>query len=37
MTMKFLQSGALLLGLTALLAACNPPTPRRPHPPMPAR
>ncbi|QLG09888.1 ExeM/NucH family extracellular endonuclease [Deinococcus sp. D7000] len=32
MTMKFLQSGALLLGLTALLAACNPPDTTPPPP-----
>ncbi|CAM4022534.1 ExeM/NucH family extracellular endonuclease [Deinococcus marmoris] len=34
MTMKFLQGGALLLGLTALLAACN--TPDTTQPPVPA-
>ncbi|OLV15574.1 ExeM/NucH family extracellular endonuclease [Deinococcus marmoris] len=34
MTMKFLQGGALLLGLTALLASCN--TPDTTEPPIPA-
>ncbi|GGO27688.1 ExeM/NucH family extracellular endonuclease [Deinococcus humi] len=32
MTMKFLQGGALLLGLTALLAGCNTPNPTPPSP-----
>ncbi|CAM3403778.1 ExeM/NucH family extracellular endonuclease [Deinococcus saxicola] len=34
MTMKFLQGGAMLLGLTALLASCN--TPDTTQPPIPA-